>query len=301
VGTKKVFLESQYEPVGDGFGRHGHFANTPVYEPKTVRCDLGTVTPIEPTATRAGAANFAAGLAGQQVKQFKVTPGVRINGTYPLQGGASVEIDEDSIIFKCGQGGGEYAYAVVPSGDQLLVKTDNGAVLAWTGDGVAARSGVCGMGTSSMAGASNATASEPAAGLSTSGGTAMLALASGLPANVLAGHTFGLSKQDFATVLTKMGVRPTGDTSVLQQWVQACKSQAPLCQQGFNAMGNASLKTASLDANGKGSFGDVPAGVYYVFGTTRYGAGHLLWNVRVDLAPGAHTLKLDLDDAMPIN
>jgi hypothetical protein len=55
-----------------------------------------------------------------------------------------------------------------------------------------------------------------------------------------------------------------------------------------------------LDASGRAAFAAVPPGTYYVFGSARFGDGHLLWNVRVELAPGAQTLVPNQRNAMPI-
>ena len=119
--------------------------------------------------------------------------------------------------------------------------------------------------------------------------------------NVLGGHTFGLTREDFATVLTKAGFRPPAGMSVIAAWAQACKSGSPACQQGFNAMGAASLKTVTLDPSGKGNFAEMPPGIYYVFGSTRYGSGHLLWNLRIELRPSWQTLTLNERNAMPMD
>ena len=40
--------------------------------------------------------------------------------------------------------------------------------------------------------------------------------------------------------------------------------------------------------------------VWVVFGPTRYGSGHLLWDVPLELTPGAQTLTLNERNAMPM-
>ena len=45
---------------------------------------------------------------------------------------------------------------------------------------------------------------------------------------------------------------------------------------------------------------DLTAGVYYAFVSTKYCSGHLLWNVRVELKPGGHTLTLNERNAMAL-
>lgn len=55
-----------------------------------------------------------------------------------------------------------------------------------------------------------------------------------------------------------------------------------------------------IDASGKATFPGVPAGSYYVFGTTHAQNLALGWNTRVDLKAGTNLLVLDQKNALPL-
>ena len=57
------------------------------------------------------------------------------------------------------------------------------------------------------------------------------------------------------------------------------------------------VPTVFRRTSGKANFQEMPPGVYYVFGSTRYGDSHLLWNSRVELKPGGQTLTLTQTNA----
>ncbi len=321
VGTKTVPVYDSANPAAYGTGV------VAIYEQKSVRCTVGALVATGAGFTTGTSVNDAMRTFGVgSGATFKVSPGLRINGEFVGQGG-SIEFDEDSAKIKCGQSASEHAYAVEPSGNQIVVKIDGGGTLEIAPGGQLVGqggNGGCNLGTLALAGgaASNmastsavrAPASAPAtanagaaapASPTVAGTSAVLALASGLPTlaggkNALVGHTFVLSREDFATVLTKAGFRPPAGTSVIAGWVQACKSGSPVCQQGLKAMGAASLKAVTLDPSGKANFPEMPPGVYYLFGSARYGGGALLWNLRIDLKPSGQTLTLNERNAMPM-
>ncbi len=323
VGTKTAPVYDAANPAAYGT------AVVAIYEQKSVRCTVGALMATGTAFTTGTAVNDAMSTFGMgSGTRIKVTPGLRVNGEFVGQGG-SIEFDEDSAKIKCGQSASEHAYAVEPSGSQIIVRIEGAGTLEIAPGGqLVGPGGIggCNLGTLALAGGaasnmastsagsihasaaaaatSNAAAAAPTSPL-VAGTSAVLALASGLPTpaggkNALVGHTFGLSREDFATVLTKAGFHPPAGTSVVAGWLQACKSGSPLCRQGFNAMGAASIATVSFDAAGKAAFSAVPPGTYYVFGSTRYGNGHLLWDVRVEVAPGTQTLTLNERNAMPL-
>ena len=323
VGTKTVQAYDPANPAAYGT------AVVAIYEQKSVRCTVGALVATGTAFTTGTAVNDAMSTFGMgSGARIKVTPGLRVNGEFVGQGG-SIDFDEDSARIKCGANAGEHAYAIEPVGSQIVVRIEGAGTLEIAPGGqLVSQGGIsgCNLGTLALAGgaASNmvstsagSASASPAAPASSNvaaaapansnvGGTsAVLALASGLPTpaggkNALVGHTFGLSREDFATVLTKAGLHPPAGTSVVASWLQACKSGSPVCRQGFNAMGAASIVTVSFDAAGKAVFPAEATGTYYVFGSTRYGNGHLLWDVRVELKPGGQTLTLTERNAMPV-
>jgi hypothetical protein len=314
VGTQKVWVPDTVNNTYYGYPTTGHYAEQPIYKPKSARCTFGAMAPTGAYAATVGnAVRYAQGLAGEHPQEFKITPGVRLVGLYSGTGGA-IEFEEDSATIKCGGSKKEVGYAIAPSGNQFLVTMDGGGTLALDGGRLTTQNSGplgCIAGTLALGGASPAggartstsAANSAGGGGSVASGPAILALANGLPNQPdgkisLAGHAFGITREDFATVLTKAGYRPPAGASVIGGWAEACKTGQPACQQGFNAMGAASVKTATLDATGKASFAEVPSGVYYIFGSAKYGNAHMLWNVRVQLQPGGQTITLNEKNAM---
>jgi len=56
-----------------------------------------------------------------------------------------------------------------------------------------------------------------------------------------------------------------------------------------------------FDANGTATFTNVPStGTFYLLAETAR-EHHLIWNVRVDLKPGANSIKLDESNTTPID
>ncbi len=119
--------------------------------------------------------------------------------------------------------------------------------------------------------------------------------------NPLIGHGVALLRASFETVLAEAGIRPSAGASAIEVWATACKNQTPDCQRGLIALGPYAVGNVKIDPKGNATFPSVPPGTYYVFGTTRYGNGHLLWNQKADLKPGANSVTLDERNATPIN
>src|SRR5919106_1300774 len=140
-------------------------------------------------------------------------------------------------------------------------------------------------------------------------GTAVLSVTSGLPAqagtsNALAGKTFVLFKESFAGFLRRTGKfqGPPGSTTrvaPLAAWLYACQNQLPVCQHAlYEARPNA-VSEAKADLNGKATLPGVPAGTYYLFAITPYNKQALVWDLRVDLKPGANSITLDQRNVAP--
>jgi hypothetical protein len=141
-------------------------------------------------------------------------------------------------------------------------------------------------------------------------GTAVLSVTSGLPAqagtnNALAGKTFVLFKESFAGFLRRTGKfqGPPGSVRVapLAAWLYACQTQSPVCQQAlYEARPNA-VGEAKADLNGKATLPGVPAGTYYLFAIAPYNKQALVWDLRVDLKPGANSVTLDQRNVAPLD
>jgi hypothetical protein len=142
-------------------------------------------------------------------------------------------------------------------------------------------------------------------------GTAVLSLASGFATqsgapNPLAGKTFVLFKESFEDFLRRKGMfqGPPGSTtkvSPLAAWVYSCQIQSPVCQQALYEARPNSVSEAKADLNGKATLPGVPAGTYYLFAITPYNKKALVWDLRVDLKPGANSVTLDQSNATPLD
>ena len=141
-------------------------------------------------------------------------------------------------------------------------------------------------------------------------GTAVLSVTSGLPAqpgtgNPLAGKTFVLFRESFAGFLQRTGKfqGPPGATpkvAPLAAWLYSCQIQSPVCQQALLEARPNAVSEARADLNGKATLPGVPAGTYYLFAIAPYNKQALLWDLRVDLKPGANSITLDQRNVAPL-
>jgi hypothetical protein len=147
--------------------------------------------------------------------------------------------------------------------------------------------------------------------ISQQSGTAVLSVASGFSTqpgtvNPLAGKTYVLFKESFAGFLRRKGMfqGPPGSTtrvSPLAAWVYSCQIQSPVCQQTLYEARANSVSEAKADLNGKATLPGVPAETYYLFAITAYNKQPLVWDLRVDLKPGANSVTLDQRNVAPLD
>ena len=72
-------------------------------------------------------------------------------------------------------------------------------------------------------------------------------------------------------------------------------------RQGAKSLGNYMVAKTGFDANGTAIFNNVPSsGTFYVVADTSY-THHLLWNIKVELRPGANAITLDERNTTPID
>jgi len=136
----------------------------------------------------------------------------------------------------------------------------------------------------------------------TSAGRNILTVSSGPGvANLLAGKPLVVLKDSAENVLAQAGLSAQGRSSKVSAWAHACLVRDQLCQQGGNALGNNFVAKTGFDANGTATFTNVPStGTFYLLAETAR-EHHLIWNVRVDLKPGANSIKLDESNTTPID
>lgn len=135
----------------------------------------------------------------------------------------------------------------------------------------------------------------------------MLSLQNGFAAQpgvanpLAAGHGFVLLKDSLEAALTKGGFRPPPGMSPIKGMVSVCAAGQPDCRQAYTAIAADGVAGAKTDVNGKAQFPAIPAGTYYLFGTTRYNNVLLLWNLKVDVKPGQNSVTLDQRNAASLN
>ena len=60
------------------------------------------------------------------------------------------------------------------------------------------------------------------------------------------------------------------------------------------------VSNAQLDNSGGFVFQNARAGTFYLVLQTLYNGMHLVWNVRLDMKPGANSITLDQRNATPV-
>ncbi len=155
----------------------------------------------------------------------------------------------------------------------------------------------------------NAAASSPAGGgLSTPAaplGNAVLSVIPGLAAqpgapNPFAGHPYVLLRSSYADAIAGAGVSVPPGVSPYMYLGAACTNRTPDCQKILTAINADAASAVRADANGRGTFPGVPAGVYYLMISTRYNNQPFAWDRAIELKPGANSVTLDLSNATAI-
>ena len=127
------------------------------------------------------------------------------------------------------------------------------------------------------------------------GGTSLRIAAGPGVANLLAGKTMMVLKEDLEAILAKAGINASSVASRISTWSRACERSPrdPVCQQGLGSLGTYVVAQATFNQTGTAAFNNIPTlGTFYVVADTSY-SRHLVWNVRVDLNPGANSVTLD--------
>lgn len=164
------------------------------------------------------------------------------------------------------------------------------------------------VGTGSSAAAAAATSARAAAATPASdagarrGGVLSLSVSAPSPGSMkLAGRPLWVLKADAQVLLVKAGLQSTPSGSALQNWMRACRSRAPLCEQGVVALKGSSVGIATTDANGRAQTPLLPAGRYWVLSDAKVDNRQLMWNEPVDVTSGPASLTLDARNAKPVD
>src|SRR6185436_3871143 len=149
------------------------------------------------------------------------------------------------------------------------------------------------------------TAPQPVASTTASSTTqaapASLAVTSGFlsqpgAANPLAGKTVIVLKDSFASILARSG----WSAPALLSWARVCETNGAECQRGIQEIGPYYVSRAQLDNSGSCNFPNARAGTYYLLLTANYSGTHFVWDVRLDMKPGANSITLDQRNGTPV-
>jgi hypothetical protein len=266
-------------------------------------------------------------------------PGPRMAGHYAGQGGLALEFSTESIILDCGEAHVPRPYTVENSTDQVLVHVTNSTTpftLALKGDGTLTGSGSadvagrvvtgsndtgliygprrarCTVGvllpnaTPGAAVTSRTSPATPISGATTNSDSGVLSLTSGFPAqpgypSPLNGLSIYLLKESFVSIAAKNGIRAAAGKSAVQSWGAACDQHAPECAKVMNAIPSSAEAQLKLDMDGKGSFPVMPSGTYHLLAWMPYDGHHLVWDVQIEIKPGAPAFVVDQRSAIPVN
>ena len=146
--------------------------------------------------------------------------------------------------------------------------------------------------------APNATQSGPSSSLSIVSG---FATQPGV-VNPLAGKTVLVVKDSLENILAGAGWIPPGSSATaVASWAHACEKSNPSCQQGIDQIRPYVVASAKLDGTGGFTFPNARTGTYYLVLQIPYNGLHLLWNLRVDIKPGANSVTFDQRNTTPID
>ena len=158
---------------------------------------------------------------------------------------------------------------------------------------------------------SGAAPGSPVGGVSSQTGAAVLTVTSGFAAqpgavNTLAGKPLVLFRESFGEFLKRKGMfqGPPGAPAKLPPlgvWAYSCQTGSPACKQALYEMRPLSAGEAKTDADGRGVLPRVPPGTYYLFSLAPHNGRLLVWDLRVDLKPGANSVTLDQRNTAPLD
>jgi len=153
----------------------------------------------------------------------------------------------------------------------------------------------------SSAAASNVARDATPAATASAAVLSLSVISSGQGGSALAGRPLWVLKSDPQFALIKGGVQSTPYGTPLQNWMRACQSRTPVCQQGANALKPFSVGIATTDVNGHAQTPPLAIGRYWVLSDAKVDNRHLMWNQPVDVKAGSNSLTLDRQNSMPVD
>ncbi len=125
-------------------------------------------------------------------------------------------------------------------------------------------------------------------------------------ANPLASKPLVLFRESFGEFLKRKGMfkGPPGSPAKIPPlgvWAYACQTGSPACKQALYEMQPLSAGEVKTDAAGRGVLPAVQPGTYYLFALAPHNGRLLVWDLRVDIKPGANSVALDPRNSAPLN
>lgn len=269
----------------------------------------------------------------------KIAPGLRMAASYG-GGSFGLNFHRESVTMACGEAEQALPYSIQRSGAKTMLVIENkpnplslqvmsdgsingsgtvqvnGRIVTGTTDDVnnpftfAPRVANCPIGRLTAGTAitmpasivSSPSAPPPANAPQATGGASLKISAAPGVAKLLANKPLAVLRDSLENVLAAAGINPQGAMSRAAIWAHACELAAsdPVCQRGLAFFGGYAVARAGFDASGVATFNNVPnSGTFYLVADTSY-TNHLLWNVRIDLKPGANMVRFDERNTTPI-
>lgn len=108
-------------------------------------------------------------------------------------------------------------------------------------------------------------------------------------------------KDSLESILARAGWAQPGSGSAIAAYARACETAgSPSCQQVATQVRPFMVAMTKLDANGVSTMVNAQTGTFYLYTEVLHHGQRLLWNVRVDMKPGANTVTLDQGNVAPI-
>jgi hypothetical protein len=290
---------------------------------------------VAPT-TVSQAQSVLTGMLSDGEKGPPAPSGLRMNGTYSVSSGFSVEFYPDSAILGCGPDVARaYPYVVQADGAQVAVKVaapnhpltlvlkPHNTLDPGSGPYVvegrrvtgknsnddftfAPLNATCNLAVLSPGQVPSGAVATSSSSLPALSGNAVLTILSGLPApqgtpNALASHPYVLLREDVATIIRKSGATIPPGMSPENALGAACTKHTPDCQTMLNAIKEQKAALAFSDGNGKATFPGLPPGSYYLMISTRYNNQGYRWGFKVDLKSGPNSITMDQSNGVPAN
>ena len=151
-------------------------------------------------------------------------------------------------------------------------------------------------------GTGNAQTTAPASVGKQSGGVLSLSVSSTSPGGSnVGGRALWVLSKDAQVALIEAGLQSTPGGTVLQNWMRACQSRLPACQQGARALKTYTIGIATTDASGHAQSPPLATARYWVLSDTKVGSRHIMWNQPVDVNGAPTSLTLDERNAMAVD